>query len=80
MAPLYVFVQLQLLWGPPVVKNNGMTPKPTPGYSYLKLMGSGDHTYLLGGWTTHLKNMRKSDWIISLSRGEHKKTIFETPT
>ncbi len=32
-----------------------------------------------GGWTTHLKNMRKSNWKSSPNRGEPKKT-FETTT
>ena len=35
-------------------------------------------TLLVGGWTTHLKNMRKSNWIISPGIGMNIK-IFELP-
>ncbi len=32
-----------------------------------------------GGWTTHFKNIRKSNWIISLGRGENKKYLKPPP-
>ena len=31
-------------------------------------------------WPTHLKNMRKSNWIISLSRGEILKNMKPPPS
>ena len=40
----------------------------------------GSHFYLAGGWTTHLKNMRTSNWIISPSRGIHKQYLKPPPS
>ena len=52
-------------------------------YSNLGYFSSGSRTAtaaatapeLVGGWATHLKNMRKPNWIIS-PRGENKKLIW----
>ena len=43
---------------------------------------SSKETSLVGGWvSTHLKNIRKSNWIISPNiRGENSKDIWETTT
>ena len=32
--------------------------------------------YIVGGWATHLKNMRKSNWIIFPGKGENNKHIW----
>ena len=33
---------------------------------------------IVGGWTTHLKNMRKSNWIISPIFGMNINKLFES--
>ena len=53
---------------------------PTESFVCLVKISLRTWTFLLGGWdSTHFKNMRPSNWIISPGRGENKTCLKPPP-